>query len=131
MNKKVIIGLVVVVLAVGVYVMSKNKSAPYAPQASDTEEVKTFAIISGNDFSFTPSTLTVKKDETKKVVFTNTGKYPHNFVIDELGVKSATINFGDTTEVTFTANKVGSFPFYCGVGTHREKGMVGTLTVEE
>lgn len=130
MNKKVIIGLVVVVLVAGAYVMSKNKATTYAPQTSDTEEVKAFAV-SGNEFSFVPNVITVKKGERVKVSFTNTGKYPHNFVVDELGVKSETINTGATTDTTFVASKVGSFPFYCSVGTHREKGMVGTITVSE
>ncbi|MEK7089355.1 MAG: cupredoxin domain-containing protein, partial [Patescibacteria group bacterium] len=111
MDKKIWLALAVVaLLAVGWYVVSKNTSAPYASQTGGTEDVKTFAV-SGNEFSFAPSAISVKKGETVKVVFTNTGKYPHNFVVDELGVKSETINQGATIETTFIASKAGAFAF--------------------
>lgn len=131
MDKKIWIALVVIAIIVVVaFGTFKNKPSSYAPQSSNVGEVKTFAV-SGNEFSFVPNVINVKKGEQVKVVFTNTGKYPHNFVVNELGVKSETINTGATTETTFVADKAGSFVFYCSVGTHREKGMVGTLTVEE
>ena len=31
----------------------------------------------------------------------------------------------------FTADKAGSFEYYCSVGEHKAMGMVGTLKVEE
>ena len=55
----------------------------------------------------------------------------HDFVIDELGVKSSVAKSGHSTSVEFVADKVGSFEFYCSVGQHRTNGMVGTLTVTE
>lgn len=131
MDRKIWMALAVIaVLAVGAYAVSKNTSPSYAPQTGAVAEVKTITV-SGNEFSFSPNTIALKKGESVKVIFANTGKYPHNFVINELGVKSNTINAGETTATTFVADKTGSFAFYCSVGTHREKGMVGTLTVEE
>ena len=92
-------------------------------------KIQTIAV-SGNEFSFLPSVIRIKKGARVNVVFTNTGKYPHNFVIDELSVKSAIIKSGKKTNVAFTANKTGSFQFYCSVPTHLDKGMKGTIVVE-
>ena len=55
----------------------------------------------------------------------------HDFVIDELNVKSEIIKSGETGEVEFTPDTIGEFEFYCSVGQHRANGMVGTLIVEE
>jgi plastocyanin len=33
--------------------------------------------------------------------------------------------------IEFTADKVGSFEYYCSVGSHRQMGMKGVLKVAE
>lgn len=89
---------------------------------------KTFTI-DGSNFKFNPSEITVKKGDTVKVIFKNSGG-THNFMIDEFNVSSQTISSGQTEEVSFVANKAGTFEYYCSVGTHRQQGMVGKLVVE-
>jgi nitrite reductase (NO-forming) len=86
--------------------------------------------VSASEFAFTPSTLTVNKGDTVTVTFTNAGKYPHNFTVSDLNVASKTIQPGESDTVTFTADKAGSFQYICSVPTHKDKGMVGTLTVQ-
>jgi nitrite reductase (NO-forming) len=86
--------------------------------------------VSASEFAFSPSTLSVSKGDTVNITFTNTGKYPHNFTISELNVASKTIQPGQSDTVTFTADKAGSFQYICSVPTHKDKGMVGTLTVQ-
>ncbi len=86
--------------------------------------------VEGFEFKFAPATLTFKKGETVKLTLKNTGKMPHDFVIDELGVKTKVINGGETDTVEFTPDKAGSFEYYCSVGKHRAMGMKGTVTVE-
>ncbi len=90
---------------------------------------KEFAV-SGTEFAFSPSTLTVAKGDTVKVTFTNNGAYPHNFTITEFNVASKTVSPGQSDTVTFTADKAGSFKYFCSVPGHEDKGMVGTLTVQ-
>jgi len=104
------------------------QASPSAGAMMDDKNAKTIEV-SGKNFSFSPSTLTVKQGETVKVVFKNTDGF-HNFVIDEFNVKTTPKQSPDTEEVTFVANKKGSFEYYCAVGKHRQMGMVGTLTVE-
>lgn len=86
--------------------------------------------ISGSEFKYEPAVISAKVGQSVTVTYTNTGKYPHNFVVDELGVKSQTIKAGETETFTFTPSKTGTFSFYCSLPTHREKGMVGTLLVQ-
>lgn len=85
--------------------------------------------VSSQNFSFTPSEITVKKGETVKIVFTNTLGM-HDFVIDDLGVRTPVVKQGEKSEVEFTPEKTGVYEYYCSVGNHRKMGMKGTLTVE-
>lgn len=90
--------------------------------------VKEF-VVNGKNFSFTPSLITVKKGDIVKITFTNSDGF-HNFVIDEFNVTSKTIQSGSQDSIQFTAGKVGSFEYYCAIGSHRAMGMKGTLKVE-
>ncbi len=98
-----------------------------APEAM-TGSVKEFTV-NGNNFKFDPATLSVKKGDTVKITFVNTGGF-HDFVIDEFKVATPQIKDGQAV-VEFVADKSGSFEYYCSVGTHRQMGMKGTLTVTE
>jgi len=90
--------------------------------------VKEFTIT-GDNFSFTPSTITVKKGDRVKITFKNNKGY-HDFVIDEFGVATKQAQAPATEVLEFTADKVGSFEYYCSVGTHRSMGMKGVLKIE-
>ena len=74
--------------------------------------------------------LTVAIGDTVRVEFTVTGGR-HDFVIDELDVATEVLSVGETEVVEFVATEVGSFEYYCSVGTHRADGMFGTFTVVE
>ncbi len=85
--------------------------------------------VNGSNFKFSPAQIQAKKGDTVKVTFTSVDG-THDFVIDELGVKSDTISGGQTTTVSFVASKAGTFEYYCSIGKHRAMGMVGNLIVE-
>ncbi|MFA6005696.1 MAG: cupredoxin domain-containing protein [Patescibacteria group bacterium] len=99
-----------------------------ASGTATTTTNKTFTINGGN-FYFVPNSIMVNKGDTVTIVFKNDGGM-HDFIIDELDVKSQTIQTGTSETVTFVADKVGSFQYYCSVGSHRKLGMFGTLTVK-
>lgn len=86
--------------------------------------------VEGGSFYYKPNLIRVKKGEPVKIVL-NSVDMMHDFVIDELDVRTDIIKSGETTEVEFTADTTGEFEFYCSVGQHRANGMVGTLIVEE
>ncbi len=86
--------------------------------------------VTGTNFAFAPSAMTVKKGDNVVITFKN-GDGFHDFVIDELNVRTAQIQDGAQETVTFVADKAGTFEYYCSVGQHRAMGMKGTLTVTE
>jgi plastocyanin len=86
--------------------------------------------VRGVNYSYDVSEIKVKKGETITINFESTDGF-HDFVIDELAVATKKVQPGTKTSVTFTADKVGSFEYYCSVGSHRAQGMSGVLTVEE
>lgn len=111
------------------YQMPQASVTTMPPAGVPTGTVKSFAI-SGTEFAFSPNTLTVNKGDTVKVTLTNNGNYPHNFTITELNVQGKTISPGQSDTVTFTADKAGTFQYFCSVPGHKDKGMVGTITVQ-
>lgn len=107
----------------------ENSSVQVSPKAEDASAVKSITI-SGSEFSYSPSTVRVKKGDTVELTFKNTGKFPHDLAVAGLGVITKIIKPGEQDTVKFVADKTGSFEFNCTVGNHTERGMVGTLTVE-
>jgi uncharacterized cupredoxin-like copper-binding protein len=88
-------------------------------------------VISGGEFSFSPASIQLKLGERVKLTFMNDGNFEHDFIINELGVKTKKIEPGESDTVEFIATKVGTFTFYCGVGDHQDLGMEGQLVVTQ
>ncbi len=153
MMKNILVLIMVVLLGAAVYFgfKSKNLEAPdnvgnetslSETDGGDSEEntildtdikaevqsVKEFTV-SGKNFAFEPSTISVKKGDKVKITFKNTEGF-HDFKIDEFGVATKQAKAPDTEVLEFVASKTGTFEYYCSVGSHRSMGMVGTLTVE-
>ncbi|MGI8419036.1 MAG: cupredoxin domain-containing protein [Candidatus Levyibacteriota bacterium] len=89
--------------------------------------VKQFTV-EGKNFSMTPSKLSVNKGDKVEITYKNTDG-THDFVLDEFNARTKVLQGGEEATVSFTADKAGSFHYYCSVGNHRAMGMVGTLTV--
>ena len=90
--------------------------------------VVTVDVVGGN-FYFTPKEIRVKKGDTVTINFKNVDGF-HDFKIDEFNVATQRIQAGGTETVQFSADKAGSFEYYCSVGSHRAMGMKGMLIVE-
>lgn len=86
------------------------------------------AAVSTVDIAFEPKELAIPADISVVLTITNNGVLQHDFVIDELGIRSDLLNGGESATVTITA-PVGTYTYYCSVPGHREAGMEGTLTV--
>lgn len=148
----VIVIIILLVLAGGAYALMNSKTqAPNtpttnvkdvqptqnvpSPASSTSGAIKNDAAtsektieVNGQKFSYTPVAIIVKKGDKVTINFKNVGGF-HDFVIDEFNVKTETIGNGKTATVSFTADKAGTFEYYCSVGNHRAMGMKGTLTV--
>lgn len=116
--------------------IDKSKDEPVGKTEDKGEDgqagmmaVKTVEMEAGA-FYYKPNMLTVKKGEKVKIMFTAIDMM-HDFVIDELQVKMPVVKSGNTGSVEFTADKVGTFEYYCSVGKHRANGQVGKLIVTE
>lgn len=88
------------------------------------------------EFSITPSAITVTAGEPVTFVVSNTGGAPHNlaFVLEGQGIEfvlfESNLQGGETREATVTFDTPGEWVMYCPVGSHRQLGMEGTLTVQ-
>ncbi len=148
MNSKVILIIIVaVVLLASGYFYFNTQSAPEVAAPQNMEEFQENIIeddptsldesmgavvfdMTGDNFSFDPSEINVQLGQTVRVVLF-AEDIPHDFVIDELGVRSEIAQPGETVEIQFVATEIGEFEYYCSVGNHQEMGMIGTLTVTE
>lgn len=106
---------------------------PVSPTASSTPSVQQVSIksftIKGLDFSFNVKEIKVKMGDTVKLTFQNTEGF-HDWRVDEFNAFTKQIGIGKEDTITFIADKVGTFEYYCSVGQHRAMGMVGKLIVE-
>ena len=110
--------------------VADNSQTNVADADSETAAVVKEFAVSGKNFSFTPALITVNKGNKVRITFQNTAGF-HDFRIDEFGVATKQAQSPATEVLEFTADKVGSFEYYCSVGRHRVMGMKGTLKVTE
>lgn len=153
MQKGLLAGLVILVgMAVAAFVLAQNtgrqKEIEEGPQVSqefpapgnegtpemvvstDSASPEKEIVVSGDEYSFSPTSISLTQGETVKVTFKNTGGLPHNFVITELGISTKTIPGGQEDSVTFTVEKTGMYAFFCSVGNHRQLGMEGEVSIK-
>ncbi len=146
MKKVYIIIIVLVVLIVGILLFFGMGKKVEAPTLIDNKEINTANtngeeipieesetvkefVVTGKNFSFEPAMITVKKGDRVKITFQNTSGF-HDFRIDEFGVATKQAKSPAIEVLEFTADKIGTFEYYCSVGTHRAMGMKGILKVE-
>lgn len=134
------IGAAIVIIVVGAAFLfqgRREKPVEVVPETVEqpTRETPTVAPVtfevSGDEFSFSPATLTAKRGVKVRLIFKNSGTVPHTWTIDELRVDTGRLSPGQSKTIEFVAERSATFTSYCTVPGHRERGMVGTLVVEE
>lgn len=131
MKKFWVIGVIAPAVVAATAVFSLRESYGYydrpAPRTAAAAQpaAQEFRMASSN-FSFNPQKMTLAQGRPVKITFQNTGV--HTFTVDELGVDIPLR--GSTAVAEFTPSKAGTFAYYCKVPGHRERGMVGSLTVQ-
>lgn len=145
MNKGYLLGgaiLIAVLVIAGVLLSNSNKkvATPRATQVPLTQtsdetlkadnSVREISV-SAFEMGYTLSSTTLKRGETVKIMLSNTGKMKHDFLIEEMGIGTETIESGETTTLEFIVPMTGDLTYYCGVGEHRAMGMEGKFTIEE
>lgn len=131
-----IVVLVILFAIVGIYLMNKGKKNETSSTSMQTNQEESVMaptdsgiVITGGNYSFTPNEIKVKKGDKVTITFKNS-EGMHDFMLDEFNVKTNVIGEGKEETVSFTPDRVGTFEFYCSVGSHRKMGMVGKLIVE-
>ncbi len=84
--------------------------------------------VSAVDIAFEQTEISGPADTEFTITVTNNGASQHDFVIDELGIKTKLLNPGESETVTVNA-PAGDYTYYCSVPGHRQAGMEGTLTI--
>jgi plastocyanin len=81
------------------------------------------------EFAFQPATLNVSSG-TVTFNLRNDGRFPHNLAIDgrDGSIFANDLTSGESESATITLAP-GTYTFYCPVDGHRDRGMVGTLTI--
>lgn len=103
-----------------------------ASTSAETTEATGMAkefMVESSGLNFAPNNLRVKLGDKVRITYKNT-RGTHDLRIDEFNAKTKLINAGQSETIEFTADKKGSFEFYCSVPGHRQGGMKGTLVVE-
>src|SRR3989338_639203 len=110
--------------------------APVTPPPAPTSSAPPSAAlavkifnITGRSFAFSTNEIRVKKGDPVKINFESTGGF-HDWSLDGYNVKTQQVNPGTPASVEFTADKAGTFEFFCSVGSHRSMGMTGKFIVE-
>src|SRR3989344_142744 len=97
--------------------VQQQAQQPTANGQQPSASVKKFTV-EGTEFKFMPSEIKASKGDVVEVTFKNAGTYGHNFVVEGYEKRTSIINKGKEEILTFTADKAGTFAFYCSVNGH-------------
>lgn len=86
--------------------------------------------IDASNFEFSKETIVVERGQTVRITLNNT-QGVHDLRIEGYDVGTEVIQTGESETFEFVASEAGTFEYYCSVGSHRQMGMIGTLTVTE
>jgi uncharacterized cupredoxin-like copper-binding protein len=87
------------------------------------------------EFSFSNPDVTVRAGERVTFTLRNVGQFPHNMEVEDApGVvvsarPAENVGPGATGQFVVSFSQPGTYEFWCPVGTHRDRGMTGTITV--
>ena len=86
--------------------------------------------LTGQNFALSETEIRVPLGTEVTINFESVMGF-HDWTVDDFDAATSQVNDGDgVTSVTFVADQVGVFEYYCSVGMHRAAGMVGNLIVE-
>ena len=88
--------------------------------------------LEATEFEFSPAEVTVELGEHEFRIV-NGGEVEHALEIHTPGgeVKTGRVAPGESATVAADLSEAGSYELYCPVGDHRQRGMEGSVTVEE
>ena len=104
-----------------------STAAQDSAAAQENAQVRELTVV-GNHYAFSPSSLTVNKNDLVKITFT-AQDIPHSFTVEGYRIMKRA-GAGQTVTFEFRADQTGTFTFYCNLSQDAKcKDMKGTLTV--
>ena len=111
---------------------TSQESSSYVINSENVREISSSVTkeftVTGTSFVFSPKIISVQKGDKVKIKFKDDDGF-HDFVVESYGVSTPRINTGQSATIEFTADKTGTFEYYCSVGSHKQLGMIGQLIV--
>ncbi|ONI80199.1 hypothetical protein ALI22I_43195 [Saccharothrix sp. ALI-22-I] len=104
------------------------------PQSDDTgsltdAQLAALPTVDMTNFKFSPAQLRVGQGQPVAFKFTNDTDDNHTFTIEDLGVDIEVPS--GRTRIAVVDAKPGQYAVHCAAGDHKEKGMIGRLTVTD
>jgi hypothetical protein len=96
------------------------------PAIAEAPTATGFITTKGN--AFVSNGLQAKNGELLGLIIANPQDAGHSFDIDSLGIH-VQLSPNSSTAVMIRPTEPGQLEFYCSVHTHRDRGMVGAITV--
>ncbi len=109
---------------------SAGTGVPSTGASATAEATLKEITVTSTGMAFNQKTLAVKKGDRVRITYTNGGG-THDLRIEGYNVGTKVMQGGVSETFEFVADKAGTFEYYCSVGSHRQAGMKGTLTVTE
>lgn len=110
----------------------------------DAEGASTSIEATGSEFQFEPDSWSVPAGQPFTIRFDNAGSVEHEWAVIKLGddleseaefaedkilFEVEAIPAGESATEEFTIDDAGTYQVICGISTHFDAGMEGTLTV--
>ena len=131
------------------FVASQVEATPFGQEGDPQRVQRTLRVRMDDRMRFVPSSFTVRRGETVRIVVTNRGAVLHEMVLGtpqalqehaELMKKHpgmahdeahmAHVRPGASGEIVWQFTQAGEFQFACLIPGHFEAGMVGTVRVK-
>ena len=129
--------LSVAILLICCFALSAQAERKEFTAKIDRDGVQRVEIIGGSYF-FDPNYIIVKVNVPVEMKIRKDSIFPHSFILQapDAGMDVKVDLGSDPVVINFTPTKTGTYPFYCDkkvllMGSHREKGMEGSLEVRE
>jgi uncharacterized cupredoxin-like copper-binding protein len=101
---------------------------PEPESTVETDEAPVCSVtVEMVDIDFNPNQFTIPANQPVELVFHNSGKLPHDFTVEQLGI-DLDADAGETESVTISA-PAGDYQFFCDEPGHAQAGMVGVMHV--
>lgn len=132
--------LLIVFILFGGYMLMKGKRDGELKQIEEKrveqelgvlEEAVTEFVVTAQEysFSFSPKEVSLSAGQKVRITFVNNGQMEHDFVFDELSLRTKVLGPGETGVLEFTIPKNSSLTYYCSVANHRSLGMEGSIRI--